>query len=314
MTEHIDQSIDVLRRSDGEYRAKCNEVAELRQRLADAQLEVEKSKVALKKAENKIQALASESEKKQHSLDIVLKELAAKKQFIEHMTNENQRIKRDLENTSRYTSEVSSSLKSKTILTTELSKEAHAPAAMYMTNCFGVGTDPSVEVLRSLFSSSEIVARLPLKYQQLNALCDVFRSVETLNTENWPVFTALDVCCETQEGFNVVAELIGLIPGLKYVRLHGIEDQAAMIVASALAINDKISSLDLPQLCVTDVGFRALMKVVGNREIVSQQGRGELMVVRELDLSQSNLLESSSFGLIRGQAIAALDFTGCTNK
>lgn len=311
-SDATEQAIEVIRRSEADYKAKSLEADQLRQKLAAAQLELEKHKTLLKKAENSASVLREDATKKQHSLDILLKELTSKKQLIEQLTLENKRLKREVDSTVRYTAEMHTTLRHKESVAGDLARDHDSPSSLYMSYCFAAGSDPHIGILRSLHNNTVIdFAKEPANYQQLNALCDVFRMRSSVNTSGWRDFTRLSVAVEAQEGFHLVAELVRLIPTLTSVSFVGIEDTMAATIASALAEADNVSELELPQLRVTDVGFQQLMRVVNNREILASKGSGKLMIVRDLDVSGADISDTNSFGVIRGQCINTLNLSGC---
>lgn len=314
MTETgFDQSVEVLKRTERDYRAKCTEVDALRHRLADCQLELDRTKSELRKSEIRVDSLLRDNEKKQIGLDVVVKELAAKKQIVENVTAENARLRRDVESSSRHTGEAYTALKAKTAANGDLLREADAPAALYLNHCFSIGIDPSLELLRSLFSLTTLSAtKTPASYQQLFALCEVFRLRSTVCSDGWPRFDAIDIACETQEGFHLVSELVPLLPHLRSVRLVGLGDEAAVEFAGVLAVADRVEALSLPQLAVADLGFSALLKVVVARErlAASSGGAQPLLAVESLDLSRCQLQDLNTFHLIRGQCLGAIDLSG----
>ena len=313
-SEAFEQSVDVLRRSEADYKSKCNEVVSLRQRLTDMQVELEKTKIDLRKSEIRCEGLAKDVDKRQQAIDIIVKELTAKRQIVEQVTVENQRLKRDLEAATRHGGEMQGTIRAKSIANNELSKEHDAPAALYMQQCFSVGCDPSLEIMRCLFSSTEITAvNQPATYQQLGTLVDMFTNKEKFNSSGWQAFDTINLAVDHQESFHQVVELINALPSLTSVTLHGLGDPAAPAVASALATAESVTALELPNLCVSDTGFASIMKVIQNREILSIQKGAPLLQVKDLDLSQCLLSDQRSFQAIHGQCLSNINLSGATS-
>ncbi|CUG92851.1 Hypothetical protein, putative, partial [Bodo saltans] len=124
------------------------------------------------------------------------------------------------------------------------------------------------------------------------------------------------------------------------VEINGLGSFAASDVAAALATSEHITSVSLPNLSVNDAAFQAIMKVVNNREqlfvasnnarlddiAVAKEAKNDALVehltaapakhlllkIDQLDLSQSSLVESKSFEMIRGQAMSSINLSGCS--
>lgn len=340
--QRIAQTIDNLRITDEEFKIKAEECNQLRHQLNEAHQSVERLQLLLRKQENISASRQEECIKTKHSLDIVLKELTTKQQSIDALQHENARLKRDLESSQHHAGEVTKTLQTKSLSKEVLGGLRDSPSALYVQQCFHAGCDPHTDIVRGLHQGHAIEAvKCPVSFQQLNALSEVFemmRSLDPLNAAN-VVVRRFALAVESEESLVLMAHMIRAHTTIADVEIHGLGSFAASEVAAALATSDHIATVSLPNLRVNDVAFQSVMKVVNNREqlfVASERARAEeisaakaaknealvdflsasslkhnLLSIEQLDLSQSFVKESTSFELIRGQAMRSINLSGC---
>ena len=308
----LDQALEVLKRTDNDYNAKCQEVQQYKQKLVDAQLELERCRATQKKTENEMLSLQRELNNKQGAIDIVVKELTAKKTLVEQLNQENARLRRDMEGLSKHAGEMATTLKAKTATNVQLTMEGNTPATLYVAQCFSIGVDPSMDILRSLFTSTAITCTTPVTYQQLSCLVDVFRAQKTINASGWAPLQGLTLHCASEEAFALVQELLPLLPSLESLSMHSLGDLGAQSVAGALSVADHICRLELPALRTTDAGLQSLLKVISSREQLckASDGNPPMLILPQLDLSHCTLTDPKTFDMIHGNCIERIDLSG----
>ena len=291
------QTIDNLRITDDEYRAKTDECNLLRVQLRESQLQAENLTQLLRRQENVTYSQKDEMSKLQQSLDVVLKELASKKNVIENLQQENARLRRDLGESKLLPSAAAianggadspsgsrvksagggrSGRNTNNGSASNSGDDAKTLSSVYVEQCFSNGVSPHVDIIEGLHKGAAIrVVTEPATFQQLLALCEVLRlkkhdAVMSLQAAS---ITMLEFRCATQDAFRLAAELLTLLPNVSSVTLHGLGDLVAHELACVLAVADNITHIALPDLSVSDEGFQVLFKVISNREQLASQPR-----------------------------------------
>jgi hypothetical protein len=326
------QTIENLRITDDEYRAKTDECILLRMQLRDAHLQSDNLAQQLRRQENISLSQRDEIAKLQQSLDVVLKELSSKKALIDTLQSENARLRRDLGSpvSADVARSASNSYVVKSLPTHSVDEAPKTLSAAYVEQCFSSGVSPHVDIISGLHKGHAIrVLSEPASFQQMLALCEVLRlkKLDPAMSLQAASITVLECKCATQDTFRLVAELMSLLSNLASVSLHNFGDLVAHDVACVLSVVDNISSLALPGLCVSDEGLQMLLKVVSNREQLASSPRPftprsaaqatidnpsamRLLSLADLDLSNAKVQDLRSFEMIRGSTIRSLSLRG----
>lgn len=221
---------------------------------------------------------------------------------------------------------------------------SNPPLEMYLHRCFDCDVAPHGLVVKSLYKGGVIVAGDaldPVHYGQLAQLVEVLgakRFISPLEAPLWPTISRLDIVCADDEARGLVATLIDLCGStLTSLSVSDVDDRTAPAIAGSIAVAVHLTTLELPNLKVTDEGMQLIMKVVANRDIAASamsagtdrdSGRlspaqitlgaapsptlvGSPIAVHNLDLSQTRLTEGDTFFLIKGSFIHSINFRDC---
>ena len=359
-TSGVEQSIEVLRRADEDNRARQAELATLRHQLAELHRALASAEDAKGRLRNEASSLATELDRKQHALDIVLKELLSTKEALNNARADAARLRELLDRAAQHSRESGALLAAKSQERVEELTAASAPHVTYLQHCLGLGVPPHVGLLQALHAGGPLLsaagsgsagggrggsptasvasgpglldvsvsaqpatATTPpadgadVTFAQLGALGDVIAAtLERGPAHALAGFAAVDLPVD-RGAHAVVCDLVRALPNVVDVTFRRVDDASAPAVEALLATCERITSVALPDLAVTGDGAQKLLRCLHHRNTLAADRAGDATVgatapltLHRLELGRCKGIDAPTLGMVRHQALQALDLSG----
>eukprot|EP01065_Artemidia_motanka_P019539 TRINITY_DN2325_c0_g1_i4.p1 TRINITY_DN2325_c0_g1~~TRINITY_DN2325_c0_g1_i4.p1 ORF type:complete len:658 (+),score=161.18 TRINITY_DN2325_c0_g1_i4:50-1975(+) len=291
-------------RAETAAKQQYEELCDLRRSLAARDVECAKLEQSLSIERHQSEQLRREVNRKERSIEVVMKELMTKKQEIDKLQKANEDLRAELRVTNAE-HRTATLLQDRELRMRERGGQGSQrdnPAARFMSVCFESSIDPDPFVLRSLYDQGTVSSAKPLSLVELEALSEILgRGDQQLSIQQKREFNSYRLQVADEEGYPIMAELIRGNPALTSVEISGVTDRGLRLLLPALEQARKLSLLRMPRPGVLKddtvqgiVGlFQRRAQAATAHRHTAQGPASSYLKIEELQLARGDLLAST---------------------